>query len=296
MRSFIYKTIIITVFLFVIDYIVGFSLDRLFTDLPSRESETSTIYRSLNTESADVLILGSSTANHHYNSLSLSDSLSMSVFNAGVDGFDILYSDIVYQSFVDRKDLKYVIIDIGEANVDGSWINRISYVRRYYGRNKAVTDFFDKETDWQQKIKLYSNLYRYNSSLNSIVSLLFFDRSPDNNNGYRPLYGSKSFEFKTINYFKPNAKCINHLTNIIEKCREKGTKVLIVKSPEAIYNSAFVNWLQSFADSNSVSLLLECDNPIWRERKDLFYDGSHLNSDGSEILTRNVCKKLLSLQ
>ena len=118
MKSFIYKILIVAVSLFVIDHIVGYLLDRLFTDLPSRESETSTIYRSLNRESADVLVLGSSTANHHYNSLSLSDSLSMSVFNAGVDGFDITYSDIVYQSFVDRKDLKYVIIDIGEANVD----------------------------------------------------------------------------------------------------------------------------------------------------------------------------------
>lgn len=293
MKKFLIKLITGVLFLIIIDFVAGILLDRLFTDLPVRNSETSTIYNSLFPKgNVGVLVLGSSTANHHYNTQILSDSLGYISYNAGLDGHDLIYSDMVFESFLSTSALKYVIIDLGVYNIDGSWKERFNTIKSYYGRNQYVTDYYSNETDWKQRLKLHSNLYRYNGALHSIISLMLFDRSSDVNNGYRPLSGTKSFNYMTSRGFQPDVEVLKHLNNIVDKCKSKNIHLALVKSPYCVDNPDFNNWLEDFGRDNNIQVILENKNPYWKEHPELFYDGSHLNSDGADVLTKRVCERI----
>lgn len=59
---------------------------------------------------AEVLILGPSTANHHFDCQILKDSLGMTCYNAGRDGQNIIYNAMVLDAFLTRcTDRKSVV-------------------------------------------------------------------------------------------------------------------------------------------------------------------------------------------
>ena len=293
MKSFIIKVFIVAICLFVFDRFLGSIFDRLFTDLPSRQSETSTIYNSLfPNEDVGILVLGSSTANHNYNTRIFTDSIGLLAYNAGLDGHDLAYSDMVFESFLSKTSLQYVIVDIGMPNIDGQWKGRLGKVKQYYGRNRFVTDYFDEETDWKQRLKLNCNTYRYNGTMHSVISILFFERPADTLYGFRPLEGTHAFNYQDVRGFAPDEDLLKHLTNIVQKCSENSIQLIIVKSPCCVDNLDFNIWLETFGCEHKVLTIMENKNLFWKEHPELYYDGNHLNSEGANILSNRVCERI----
>lgn len=287
MKQFIIKFLCCGVLVVVIDLGVGFIHSMIFGSLPDKTSMVSTIYYSLFKKSADVLILGSSTANHHYNSKMMEDSLGMSVYNSGLDGRDMIYFDVVLQSTMERQIPKYVILDISSVHLNGSWINRISDTKLYYGQNVPVTNYYNKETDWQQKFKLCSALYRYNKTFSYLIRVKL--DAPNVLNGYAPLVGNREgFEREYDNSFVPDVKELTHLNNIVDLCKKNKAKLFLVQSPQALDNVAFDEWIKIFTSKNGIILLQENMDVYYYDNPTLFYDGSHLNSQGADVLTRRI--------
>ena len=81
MKKLLYSLISFGVLLFVVDRIGGWGLDKL------RNITHSQMYTKMNRiergVTEDVVIFGTSRANHHYIPSILSDTLQMSVYNAG---------------------------------------------------------------------------------------------------------------------------------------------------------------------------------------------------------------------
>lgn len=295
MKSFIAKAAIIVILLVCIDFSIGYILDYFFTDLPRRESETSMIYRSLFTEETDNLVLGPSSAMHHYNPTIISDSLGGRSYNAGIDGRDIILADLFFCSIRDRSDLNNVLIDISKY-MDGRWKYRLSSIKQYYGRHPYVTKYFD-EGNWQQKIKLTSNLYRYNGSLHSLISLLLLDKPEDKTNGYRPLYGtSESFKRDTVSAFCLDPEEQIHLQNIVNVCKKDSIQIFLVVSPHCSIDISFSEWLKDFAVNNGVRVIWEGDDVFWYNNEGFFKDSNHLNSEGADIFTQRIVSKIKKIK
>ena len=293
MKQFILKGIACLALVAVIDLAIGYTHGKIFENLPDKTSMVSTIYYSLFKKSADVLILGSSTANHHYNSKMMEDSLGMSVYNSGLDGRDLIYFDVVLQSAIKRQKPKYVILDIGDVHLNGNWINRIGDTKLYYGKNDAVTHYYDEETDWQQHLKLVSSTYRYNKTLSYLIRV-GLDK-PNTLNGYAPLTGIRSaFERTETKDFKADATELMHLNHIVSLCKENGIKLFLVQSPQSNDNVTFDEWIKEYASANNVILIQENLNNYYYDKTSLFYDGSHLNSEGAEVLSNRVCQIIKS--
>ena len=287
MKQFLIKFFCCGALVVAIDFGVSFTHSRIFGDLPDKTSMVSTIYYSLFKKSADVVILGSSTANHHYNSKMMEDRLGMSVYNSGLDGRDMVYFDVVLQSTMERQVPKYVILDISSVQLDGSWIDRISDTKLYYGRNIPVTNYYDNETDWQQRLKLYSALYRYNKTFSYLIRVKL-DAS-NVLNGYAPLEGNRGqFEREYVYSFVPDAKELAHLNNIVELCKNNNTKLVLVQSPQASDNIEFDKWIDRYASEHNITLIKENVNSYYFDNPTLFYDGNHLNSQGANVLTGRI--------
>lgn len=270
---------------------VGAVSDKVFTSLPDKNSMMATMYQSLFKKKADVLILGPSTANHNFNSMLLSDSLGMDVYNSGLDGRDMIYSDIVLQSYMERCKLKKVILDISDVQLNGMWLDRVNDTKPYYGLNTAVTHYYKNETDWQQQMKLFSSLYRYNKTLSYWIRVQI--DPVDHSKGFAPLTGNADvMKWSKSQQFKVDSTEYMHLMNIVNACRNNNIELLLVQSPRGNDDTEFDTWIDQFAKKNNLSLMSENRNIYYKNHPEFFRDINHLNSDGADVFSKRICSFL----
>lgn len=294
MKSLIFKCLVILLLLLVIDCVFGLLMDGLYQRLPESDSTVSVVQRSLNKE-CSVLILGPSSAKHNYNTEVIAEELGKDIgdiYNAGMDGRDIVYADIVYQSICEKCYLESVLLDIGYSNMDGSWLNRLDCLKPQYGHNKHVTSFFNNEAGWQQWFKLHSNIYRYNSTfLDFVYSIL--NEKTDLNQGFTPLFETaENLSFDTVNTYSIDSVEYTHLCNIVESTQKRGIQLLIVKSPHEHHNPKYDEWLIDFCKKNGVKVAMENNNEYYYQHPELMRDECHLNNEGSVYFSKNICKQI----
>ncbi len=291
MRQFVYKGLAVLALVVLIDLAVGVISDRVFTSLPDKNSMIATIQQSLFNKTADLLVLGPSTANHHYDAQLMTDSLGMDVYNAGLDGRDMIYFGVVLQSYFDRCGVKMVILDVGPTQLDGSWLAMINDTKPYYGISKQVTEYYDNETDWQQRLKLFSSLYRYNKTLSYWIRVQI---DPVNDTkGYVPLERVlDTLELSETNEFTVDSTEYRYFVNIVDMCKKNNATLVVVQSPSADRNLAFENWVASFCEKNHIVCIQEIANEEYYKHPEWFQDGAHLNSAGACVFSRKIVNAL----
>lgn len=289
MRQFIYKALSILILVLLIDIIVGRISEHICVNLSDKLSQIGSISQNLMKKKGDVVILGASGAKYHYNCRILSDSLQMEVQNSGIKGMHAVYSDMVLQSFLQRQVPKCAVIDIlGQLDAGDGFLPR---VKPFYGISKPVTDYYDHETDWQQKLKLRSSLYRYNQTPDLFIRHLF--NKDNTTNGFSTKVQSVG-RIDTIitTVFHPDSLQLRHLDHIVNLCQKHHILLALVLSPRAEHNIATERWVTDYCKRNNIVLINEFHEPVYYERDDLFFDNSHLNNHGSEIFSKRIASQL----
>ena len=171
-----------------LDWVTGVMGNALLARVPAVESLQSSMCQSILHQQADVIVLGSSRARHHYSTRMIADSLGMTCYNAGIDGHDMLYAYVVFRSMVERHCPRVVILDVCNNQVNGRWKqNSLSDYKCLYGMNRWATQMVDEQEDLLLTVKMQSNMYRLNGVWAWLASSFF--RRHDANNGYVPLEG-----------------------------------------------------------------------------------------------------------
>ena len=92
---------------------------------------------------AEVLIIGSSKASHHYVPAIIADSLQMTVYNCGQDGCFFLYQNCIINMVLDRYKPQMIFWDLqSECFSRGDNMQEyqnLRYLSPYYGKNHWVT-------------------------------------------------------------------------------------------------------------------------------------------------------------
>ena len=107
------------------DLLVGAVTGKLIKEVPDVGVNQTNTAQALFSRTADILILGSSRANHSFDCKVLEDSLGMSCYNAGRDGQNMAYDAMVFFSYMERHKPKMVILDIASAMLDASWFDNL---------------------------------------------------------------------------------------------------------------------------------------------------------------------------
>lgn len=286
MKVFIYKSLIIVSLVVLIDITAYFVFQKVFSEVPEKNTEIASVYQTFFKKKCDVLILGPSTARHNYNTIMMQDSLQMEVYNAGLDGRDIVYCSTALQEFVKRCNLKLVILDVTAAQFDDISSSRMKLTRYYYGLNESITDFFNNDTDWQQVLKMKIALYRYNTCLTDIIRIALKDY---NTTGFEPLQGEAVDPHKyLIEDFVLDSTEYKYLNKLISFCKNNNIRLLLVRSPQYGDRVTFGKWLSDYSNKNSIELVEENKNPYYYEHPDLFKDETHLNGKGADLFTQNI--------
>ena len=295
MKKAIYITLITLGIVVFFDLAIGAISRKLVMAAPDAGLNQTNTAQALFNKKAEVLVLGSSRANHHYVSSMFKDSLGLSCYNAGRDGHDILYAYMIFQSFLERNTPKMVVVDIASSMMDGSWIEHNKDMTCFYGASQAVTEVLDKDVlKGFDKVKMLSNLYRYNNTLEWIATAYLSNWGEGD--GYFPMpITNNSMKKKVAKdyFFQPHPVCLSYLDQIIEICQHNKIQLVLCVSPSLSYSLYGTNdWMMKYAHDKGVKAQDFTGDTTYVDHSDLFYDATHLNDRGAQLFTSNFIKTL----
>ena len=281
--------------LVLIDFAVGQIGDVIIQKLPDYSEEISKENFRLNRVKTDIVILGSSRGMHHYVADMLRDSINYylnadySLYNASMDGHYVNSNLCAMESIMERYSPKLIILDLSEGEFDG-WVGTydIELVAMHYSQNIFVKKYLD-QIGWQERLKVSSNMFRYNQSAFRILNAFISEKNEDL--GYEPLYGSNVTAVNFSSYSgndrmleQINQKYFNNFIRTIETANKIKIPLIIVTSPS--YNpSDNNNLLKKVCESNSIVYIDLYNLDLFNTRPDLFWDSGHLNDDGARVFT-----------
>jgi hypothetical protein len=253
---------------------------------------------SIDQTEADIVIFGTSRANHHYDTKLIENETGLSAYNTGRDGQFIFYQTALLKSLLSRHTPKQIILDFAgtfefrQKDYDG-----LSSLLPYYSSHKELRDIVLMKSPFE-RCKLLSQIYPFNSLLTTIiVGNLKYNKTRPNNknayNGYVPLSGSWNNELDSIDTsakYNIDTNKYDIFEEFITIVKQNNIPLLVVYSP--------VYYLYDFKYSKDICIEICKNNDItfvdyskdveFLNNKELFRDRTHLNYKGAQQLTLKV--------
>lgn len=291
----------------VILFLLDLSIGRLMKYFYFKQT-SGLLYRttySIDSTNAEILIFGSSTANHHYYPDSFEKRMNMSLYNAGRDGISIFYHYSILRCVLKRYSPKMVILDfnIGEFKKDAVSYERMSSLLPYYEDYPEIRPIIQLKSPYE-KYKLLSKIYPYNSLLFTIaVGNADFNRNREyvnSNDGYIPL--KKIWNKKiTINSsdtkYEIDSNKVNMFKYFIRDCANSGVKLYIIISPR-FFNYTFEDSSIKIANNISKEFNIQffdfSNSPEFLNNPNLFADRYHLNDSGAKVYSNRVIDSIMN--
>lgn len=255
---------------------------------------------SLEKTTANVLVFGSSTANHHYYPRLFEKELKMSFYNTGRDGNAIFYQYAVLKGVLKRYTPKIVILDFNNNEFSNSQegYERISSLLPYYYTHPELRPIILLKSPYE-KYKLWSKIYPYNSLLFQIAagnsSLNESRENRGDEDGYVPLHRVWRAPALRVHDDPPqnglDSNRVAYYKSFIEACLEKHIRLYIFLSPRFIRTTridASVEIGKQIAAGYGVPFFDFSRNPIFLRDPSMYADESHLNDFGARIYSAEV--------
>lgn len=296
MKKLIIRLFLFTLCLIVIDQMFGFGM-RWYerTYIPKIATKDELVADSIY---AELLVMGSSRAVHHYDTNLLQDSLGIPCFNCAWGGRGIVDTYAQYAMLSKRYKPKYIILDIAQ------WFDYLEGgddATKYLG---ALKPFFDREeikdVFWHAKpqewVKMHSYLYQYNSRFPEIRDSL---KTPT---GFHPIDRTMDYEpvIADAIYIPTYDKMkVFFLERLIDECKADGVKLAMFVSPRYNHDQLFeFDYAKDLAKRKGIPFVMHYQDENIFQNKKFFCDQDHLNARGAEAYTKSIvpeCRKLFDL-
>ncbi len=294
MKQFIVKLAIFLAIFWLADICIGAGLEQL-----SQMSKGGTTYAERYTAdiaTEEILIMGSSRANHHYIPSLIKDSLGMSCYNAGIDGNGIVLMYGKYKMLTKRYTPKVIIYDISIFDIKND--DKTKYLGRMkpYYDYEGIKEIFN-DVEWKETVKMEaSKLYRYNSTVTSLITNSTISKE-EGENGYLPLnktmdYIPEPFEYET---YETDSLKLRYIEELITKCKGK-TKLFFAISPNYFTrDTSNFGPIFDICAKHGIPVLNHCNDSNFIEKIDLYQDRTHLNHKGAQEYTKVIINEIKEL-
>lgn len=262
---------------------------------------------------ADIVIYGSSRARLHIDPKVLEDSLKLSVYNLGIDGynFDMIYArhqlllrrntqpkaiifSLDYFTLEKRADLfnsdqflpylNDTFIQIQTQKYKGlSWADYHLPFLRYVGRRRVIREgaqCFFEPSSWQENI--YKGYQASDKKWND--SLLHFFKKPTDT---------------ILDDLDPHS--IKAFEAFIQECKNKNIQLICIYSPEYILGQKHIKqrasrlaYFEEICKTHQI-LYIDYSNLEICSDKNLFYNTQHLNHQGALLFSKKLSADLKKL-
>lgn len=297
MKKFILKTLLFFAICVVLDTCVGFASSTLQKSSKGGLTQKDEFIK--NKMHADIVIMGSSRASHHYVSNLMADSLGCSVYNAGMDGKGIIMNYGVFLEITRRYTPKTIIYELTPDfdYLKGDNEQYLTHLRHSYDIKGVDSIFWNVNPN--ERIKMLSNSYRSNS----LVPHLIYDNivaQIDSLNGYVPLWNKvnkneikrRTIKKNSVDYPIDSLK-VKYFQKMIALCQKKDIELIFAVSPLLIYMEDAYSFGFQLAASNNVKII-DAQQVMSDFKEELFQDDYHLNNDGATMYTLEVIRIIIN--
>jgi hypothetical protein len=281
--------------IFIFDQVLGKVLRHFY--FKSEYGITYQLTYSLDSTKADVIILGSSRANHNYIPQIIEDSLNLSCFNTGMDGNFMLNSSAFFKSIVKRHTPKIVLMDISlDELFIGTWgYDELTYLLPYYRNKPEIRDVVLLKSKFE-KIKLISEVYPYNSTPLSILEGNIRTEDISKFKGYSPIYGKlkdTTIKSEQERDLEVDTNKIKALDAIASDCETQNIKLIFIQSPRysIINQKTSVSILNEIATNHDAEFWNYLNDTMFK-KPEYFEDESHMNDLGAQLFTKTIANRL----
>ena len=179
MKKFIYKICLLLLLVILFDVVFGLVMGKISKDIDLGGVGRDNYICDKATD--DIVIFGSSRAEHHYNTQMMSDTIGVPCYNCGEEGCGIILAYGRLLMMLERYHPQTIIYDITPDfdYLKGKDNHQYLYrLKQHYNRPGIDSIFWD--IDPKDKYKMISGMYRHNSSFlqNLIVYLLHISTEP----------------------------------------------------------------------------------------------------------------------
>jgi hypothetical protein len=300
---FVIKLLVFCALIILLDYGVG-SVLRYFYFKQDSGLQYRTTY-SIEKTTADVLIFGSSKANHHYHPAVFEERLQLPYYNAGRDGNAVFYHYAVLKAVLKRYTPKMVVLDFvnGEFKQGQESYDRLSSLLPYYKTHPEIRPLVELKSDYE-KFKLLSSIYPFNSSLFTIAvgNTEFNKKRTEDIKGYVPLSrvwnGPVKKENNPVTYLTDSLK-IKAYETFIQDCLNAKIKLYVVVSPYFIQSATTdysVTIAQQIANKYQVPFLDYSKDSAFITQPALFADIDHLNDEGAKVFSNRLIDGIIKMK
>lgn len=241
---------------------------------------------------ADILVLGSSRALHHYDPTIMQPVLQHDVYNCGEDKMGIIFNYGRYCIVSRRYAPKVIVYDI-EPDYDLLYDDNTSYIsglRQYQDLDEIRNLLVD--VDSSERIKTLLWLYQLNNRLLPTIKDIV---SPTDNFklGYLPYDG-------IMEVFLPEKLPQDHYDSLKRKYLEKlvdhcqgRTQIVFTASPQLSYRSDSVYVpLKKYCAERGIPFLNHFCDTAFTNHPQLFHDANHLERRGAERFSAMISKEI----
>jgi hypothetical protein len=254
---------------------------------------------------ADILIFGSSRANHHYRPEIFEKRLNLSYYNVGRDGNYIFYYYAVLKAILKRYSPRAVILDLrsGEFNSNHDSYDVLQSLLPYYRKHPEMRSVIELKSPYE-KIKLLSNIYPFNSSIFTIApgNSKFNQKRFEEIEGYIPLRKNWSEPLRTAEstwtIYNVDSTKVRIYDAFINDCINANIKLYIVCSPyfvKSLTPDYSLIKAKEIANKHNVPFFDFSGDSTFFANAALFADESHLNDEGAKKFSNLLVDKILMM-
>lgn len=302
-QLFLKKVFLFIILLLAMDFLLG-SLLRKFYFTQQSGPDYETRY-AMEEASEKLLIFGSSRARHHYYPPAFEEALNLNSYNAGRNGNFILYSNAVLQSVLKRHTPEIVVLDIVKHEFEDypPAYEHLSVLLPYYKDHPEIRSTLLQRSKFE-RIKLWSAIYPFNSSLVSIsLGNSEFNKGREKViQGYGPLSRELTSEPPAENSgteYKIDSNMVKTFEKFIVSCKAAGVKVFVVCSPyyyPLTEQDPSLEIAKKIAAQEEVPFMDFSRDTLFSGKLGNFYDYDHLNHEAairySAIIADTIRKQL----
>jgi len=292
--------------LFLIVFILDFSIGKMLRHFYfTQESgwQYRTTYAMENTV-ADMIVFGSSRANHHYHPEVFEKRLPFEYYNAGRDGSYNLYHFAVLKSILKRHKPKMVILEFGKEEFKKSQVgyDRLSALLPYYKNHPEIREILDHKSEAEPLKLAISQIYPFNSSIFTIAignAAINKTRRGDIK-GYVPLDKTWDEPMKTIQSlpaYDVDTVSVWAYESFLKECTLASVPVYVVTSPYFERSELMDTSMQlgkNIAGKYDVPFFDFSQDENLISHPDFFADHLHLNDKGARIFSNLVIDRILN--
>jgi hypothetical protein len=300
LKIFLKKAVVFIAMLIVLDYAAG-SLLKYFYFKHEPLVNTNTTYVA-NKCNEQVLIFGSSHAQHNYNPKVIASSFNTTCFNAGSYGCNILYYYAMLKCVLKRYNPKIVILDIraDELQADRFGYDHLALLLPYYDEHPEIRPIIKTRSNLES-VKLLSKTYRFNSTILTTITRNIYKNPNEfktpadlgfvSNDGIikAPAFKGEYYPGNNI-----DTVFINTFKSFIKDCTDRKIKLYVFVSPILPKHRANIPTL-SIASNISRQYHIpyfDYSNTDTFKQAKYFYDQEHMNFTGARHFTDSVISKI----